>query len=156
MSATSVTARASATRRTLAARIGLVLVAGGNAEVGIWGIAAPHSFYTTYPGAGHHWVAALGPYNEHLVRDFAAAELGFAVLLVAAAVWFGPRLVLVAGTAFLTATVPHLAYHLTTTGSFTTVDNEASLGSFGLEIAVVGYAMLTAHRGALDDPPAAL
>ena len=49
------------------------------------------------------WISALGTYNEHLIRDYAAAELGFAVLLVAAAVWFEQRLVLVAGAAFLAA-----------------------------------------------------
>ena len=78
---------------------------------------APHSFYASYPGAGHHWVASMGPYDEHLVRDFAAMELGFAVLLACAAIWFERRLVLVAGAAFFAATLPHFAYHLTTTGS---------------------------------------
>ena len=91
-------------------------MAAGQAEIGVWGLLAPHSFYASYPGAGQHWVAAMGPYDEHLVRDFAAMELGFAVLLACAAIWFERRLVLVAGAAFLAATVPHFAYHLTTTG----------------------------------------
>ena len=43
----------------------------------------------------------MGPYDQHLVRDFAAMELGFAVLLVCAAIWFERRLVLVAGAASL-------------------------------------------------------
>jgi alkylhydroperoxidase family enzyme len=30
----------------------------------------------------------MGPYDEHLVRDFAAMELGMAVLLACAAIWF--------------------------------------------------------------------
>ena len=68
------------------ARTLLALVAAGQAQVGVWGITAPRSFFDTFPGLGHHWVAPLGAYNEHLVRDYAAAELGFAVLLACAAI----------------------------------------------------------------------
>jgi hypothetical protein len=124
-----------------AARGALGLVALAQAEIGIWGIAAPHSFFTTFPGLGHHWVAPLGSYNEHLLRDYAAAELGFAVLLACAAIWFERRLVLVAGAAFLAATVPHFAYHLTATDHLSATDNTASLGSFLLEMMVVIWAM---------------
>lgn len=123
------------------ARIGLALVAAAQAEIGVWGTVAPHSLFTTYPGAGHHWISALGGYNEHLVRDFAGTELGFAVLLAAAALWPARNLVLVAGTAFLAATVPHFAYHLTTTGSFSATDDAASLGGFVLEFIAVSAAM---------------
>jgi hypothetical protein len=130
--------------RTTAARVCLVIVGLAQAEIGVWGLLAPHSFYKNYPGAGHHWVATLGTYNEHLVRDFAAMELGFAVLLISAAIWFGRRLVLIAGASFLTATLPHFVYHLTTTESFSTADNTASLGGFALEIAVVIVAMVLA------------
>jgi hypothetical protein len=130
----------------LAARAGLVLVAAAQAEIGIWGLVAPHPLFTEFPGAGHHWISALGTFNEHLVRDYAAAELGFAVLLIGAAIWFTSRLVLVAGAAFLAATIPHFAYHLTTTGSFSTADNAASLGAFVLEIALVAAAISVAAR----------
>lgn len=122
-------------------RAGVVLVAAVQAEIGIWGLLAPRGFYTSFPGGGHHWVAALGSYDEHLVRDFAATELGFAVLLVCAAIWFERRLMLVAGAAFLAAQLPHFAYHLTTTGAFSTSDNIASLGGFAVELALVAAAM---------------
>jgi hypothetical protein len=128
------------------ARAGLGLVAAAQAEVAIWALIAPGSFFGDFPGAGRHWVSALGPYNEHLVRDYAAAELGFAVLLAAAAWFFGPRLVLVAGWSFMAATLPHFAYHLTTTGSFSTIDNVASLVAFVLELALVTVAMLVVSR----------
>jgi uncharacterized membrane protein len=128
------------------ARGALGLVALAQAEIGIWGIAAPHSFFTTFPGLGHHWVAPLGSYNEHLVRDYAGAELGFAVLLACVAIWFERRLVLVAGAAFLTATLPHFVYHLTTTDHLSTTDNTASLGLFLLEIMVVIWAMAVVTR----------
>lgn len=130
----------------LAARIGLGLVAAAQAEVGIWGLVAPHSFFFEFPGAGRHWVSPLGPYNEHLVRDYAAMELGFAVLLAFAAVWFERRLVLAAGCAFLVATIPHFAYHLTTTDHLATGDNLASLGAFVIELVLVVAAMGQALR----------
>ena len=119
----------------------LVVVAAAQVELGLWGVAAPRSLFDNYPGLGHHWISALGTYNEHLIRDFAAAELGFAVLLASAAIWFERRLVLVAGAAFIAATLPHFAYHLTTTDAFGTADNAASLAGFALELAVVITAM---------------
>jgi hypothetical protein len=139
-------ARTASAPRALAARVGLILVAAAQGELGLWGLIAPHSLYRSYPGFGRHWISALGPYNEHLIRDFAAAELGFAVLLLGAGIWFGRTLVLVAGAAFLAATLPHLAYHLTTTDSFATGDDVASLGGFVIEIVVVVAAMIVAAR----------
>jgi hypothetical protein len=128
------------------ARAGLILVALGQLVVGVWGEGAPRSFFDTFPGSGHHWLVHLGPYNEHLVRDYAAAELGLGVLLIGAAVWFFRRPVLIAATAFLFATFPHFLYHLTTTDRMSATDNVASLTAFALEIAVVLAAMATVSR----------
>ncbi len=133
-------------RATLAPRLALALVGAVQLEIALWGLISPRSFFTDFPGAGHHWVSALGRYNEHLVRDYAAAELGFAVLLLGGAIWFERHLVLVAGSAFLAATIPHFAYHVTRTGSLSTADTVASLGSFVLEVALVGAAMVFALR----------
>ena len=134
-------------------RITLALVALPQLEIGIWGLAAPHSFFKDFPGGGHHWVSELGTYNQHLVRDYAAAELGFAVLLLCAAVWFSRTLALVSGAAFLAATVPHFAYHLTTTDSLKTGDNVASLGGFAIEIAAVIAVMAVAARANTEARP---
>jgi hypothetical protein len=130
-------------------RATLALVGLGQLEVGVWGVASPHSFFTTFPGLGHHWVVHLGSYNEHLVRDYAGAELGLGILLLAAAIWFERRVVLIAGAAFLFATVPHFIYHLTTTDSLSTTDNVASLASFAVEITVVAAAMAVVSRPVL-------
>jgi hypothetical protein len=127
-------------------RAGLVLVAAAQAEVGIWGLVSPHGFFTGFPGGGHHWVASIGTYNEHLIRDYAASELGLALLVAAMAVWFERRLVLVGGAALLLATVPHFVYHLTTTDSLSTADNAASLGAFALELLLVAIAMVAVTR----------
>jgi hypothetical protein len=132
-----------------AVRLGLGLVALAQAEVGIWGLVSPRGFFTDFPGAGHRWVATLGSFNEHLIRDYAAAELGLAVLVLAMAIWFERRLVLAGGLAFLVTTLPHLAYHLTTTSSLSTADNVASLGAFVLELTIVLLAMRTVHVAGL-------
>jgi hypothetical protein len=128
-------------------RVNLVLVALGQALVGVWGELSPHGFFNSFPWIfGQHWVRMLGVYNEHLVRDYAAAELGFAVLLLCAARWFERRLVLVAGAAFLVATLPHFIYHLTTTSMMSTTANVLSLGSFVGEMAVVALVMADVAR----------
>lgn len=128
------------------ARILLALAAVAQAEVGVWGEAAPRSFYDNFPGFGRHWVAPLGPYDEHLLRDYASAEIGLAVLLACAAIWFSRRVVLIAGAAFLAGTLPHFIFHLTTTHELPSIDNAFSLGGFAIEIAFVAFAMAAVLR----------
>jgi hypothetical protein len=124
----------------------LGLVAAAQAEVGIWGEFAPHSFYRDFPGFGRHWVSPLGAYDEHLLRDYASAELGLAVLLACAAIWFTRRVVLIAGAAFLAGTLPHFIFHLTTTDKLPAIDNALSLGGFAVEMALVAAAMAIVLR----------
>jgi len=114
-------------------RGGLVLLAVTNPlAIATWGLAAPRSFFHRYPGAGHHWVSALPPYNEHLLRDFAAADLGLLVLLLGAAIFLERRLVQVALVAWAAAGLPHLAFHATETTQLSTLDNALSLGGLAL------------------------
>jgi hypothetical protein len=128
------------------ARVLLALVAAAQAEVGLWGELAPHSFYENFPGFGRHWVAPIGPYDEHLVRDYASAEIGLAVLLACAAVWFTRHVVLIAGAAFLAGTLPHFIFHLTTTDDLPSIDNALSLGGFVVEMVAVAVAMAIVLR----------
>jgi hypothetical protein len=114
--------------------------------VGLWGELAPHSFYENFPGFGRHWVAPIGPYDEHLVRDYASAEIGLAVLLACAAVWFTRHVVLIAGAAFLAGTLPHFIFHLTTTDDLPSIDNALSLGGFVVEMVAVAVAMAIVLR----------
>jgi hypothetical protein len=66
-----------AAKRRLA---GMLAVAA--AYQGVWAAAFPLSFYRDFPGPGLHWVAMLGPYNEHLARDTGALNLSLMVLSV--------------------------------------------------------------------------
>lgn len=113
----------------------------------MWGEASPHGFFESFPGAfGQHWVRSAGVYDEHLVRDFAAAELGFAVLLVAATLWFERRVVLAAGSAFLVFTLAHFAFHLSDTGALSTTANLLNLAGFLVEMLVVAAVMASVFR----------
>ena len=82
------------------------------ALTGVWALAAPRSFYDSFPGAGHTWVALLPPYNEHLIRDVGGLSLGLAVLTGAAALTLERRLVIVTALAILVWSTPHLIFHL--------------------------------------------
>jgi hypothetical protein len=134
-------------------RAGLVTLALPTAYVGIWATLAPRSFYDDFPVDHRMWVSSLGPYNEHLVRDVGAFELGLLVVAVYAAVTLERRLVQAALLASLVSGVPHLLYHVGNTEGLSTGDNLVSL--LGLALAVViPLALLpltrTPHVPALD------
>lgn len=116
-------------------RFGLIYLAVTIGWLAVWILLAPKGFYDNFPGGSIHWVDALPPYNEHLERDFGAAALGLAILAALAALWMEQRLVQAAAISLFAAALPHLAYHATTTGSYSTGDNVASL--FGLTLDVV-------------------
>jgi hypothetical protein len=99
-------------RRLRAVRAGLVVLAAGQGFAAVWALAAPRSFFDHFPIPGAHWVSALPPFNEHLVRDYGASFLAVTALALAAA-WLGDRrLVTVTLGVWLVAAVPHFAFHL--------------------------------------------
>jgi hypothetical protein len=117
-------------------RTGLVVLAIPSVIIAAWSLASPRGFYDNFPGLGRHWVSALPPFNEHLLRDFGAANVTPAWVWLGPAN-FGPRpLVQVAVVAFLLGTLPHFIYHLTTTDHYSTSDNIFSLGAFVVELLV--------------------
>jgi hypothetical protein len=88
-------------------RPGLGLLAAVELVLGGWTLLFPASFYADVPT-----VDVTPPFSEHLFRDFGAATLGLAVVLVAATVWTERRLVVVALLAYLAFSAPHLVFHL--------------------------------------------
>ena len=82
------------------------------AIVGGWAAFAPHGFYKTFPGAGHHWVSALGPYNEHLAGDVGNFYLAMLVITVWAILRPRTESLRIVGAAWVTFSVPHLLFHL--------------------------------------------
>lgn len=120
-------------------RAGLLGLAAVPAIQAAWMLLAPRGFYDSFPGLGRSWLPAVGVYDEHLARDVGAAQLAIAVVLIGAALVLERRLVQVALVAFLAASLPHFAYHLTTTGSYATADNVLSLGGFLAQVALAAW-----------------
>ena len=126
-------------------RAGLVLLALPAVVIGLWTLVAPHDFYADFPGGGRHWVSALAPYNEHLLRDFGSANLTIALVLLGAAWLLERHLIQVALVAYIVGTLAHLGYHLTTTEHYSTGDNLGSFGGFAIEL-ILAAALLFLKR----------
>jgi hypothetical protein len=136
-------------RGTLLA-LGLPLVG-----IGAWALIGPHSFYDEFPVSGRHWVSALGPYDEHLVRDFGALLLGLGVLQVWAALLLSRVLVRVALVLSLVYAVPHLIFHASNTEPFSTGDNVLNLVTLALAVVVpvILLALIRPARSATQVAP---
>ncbi len=126
-------------------RAGLLLLAATQAGVGLWALAAPRSFYVGFPGAGRQWISALGPYDEHLVRDVGAGLLALSVLVIIAAVSLDHAVIRAALVAWLVFAVPHLAFHVSTAERFGVADNIGNLTGLGLSV-VVPIAVLVLNQ----------
>jgi hypothetical protein len=130
-----------------ATRVVLALLAFSSAVVGLWATLAPRSFYDNFPGGSRTWVAADGPYNEHLVRDVGELNLALTVVTVFALVVLARTLVLATALAWLVYSVPHLVYHLRHLDPFNGSDEVAVPVSLTLAVAG-GLLLLLAPRGA--------
>ena len=115
-------------------RAGLLFLAATTLNGSLWALPFPRSFYEDFPLPGRDWVSTLGPYDEHLVRDYGALNLALGILLVAAAIFLERRVSQVAFVAWLGYAVPHLVFHTTLTEHFSPFDNLAQLGSLGLQV----------------------
>jgi len=132
--------------RLLVARALLGALALTGAGIGGWAQAAPAAFYRSFPGFGRHWLPPLGPYNEHLVRDFGALNLGLAAAALVAAVTLTRSATAAACAAWLVYSVPHVAFHATHGGPFVAGDDIAVLGSLAAAAAAAaaaGWLVLT-------------
>jgi hypothetical protein len=139
--------------RDMTTKVLLVIVAFGNALVGVWAAVAPRSFYADFPGGGRHWVSIDGPFNEHLVRDVGTLNLALAAIAVAALVRPVRYLVLVLAAAELVNSLPHFLYHATHVDAFATGDKVALLVSLG--VAVVAPLALVVRASHAPDPQGA-
>ncbi len=98
-----------------------------SAQIGLWALFAPRSFYDDFPGLGRTWVSVDGPYNEHLVRDVGALNLAVTALLLIAFVRLSRELVTVAGVVALVWGVPHALYHMFNTEALDSSDAVVSI-----------------------------
>jgi hypothetical protein len=126
-------------------RVALVVLAVGNVFVGPWAAFAPRSFYDDFPGFGRHWVQVDGPYNQHLVRDFGALNLAFAVVTVAAVITLSRPLVIAVAIAWLAWGVPHLVYHVRHIDVYSTSDQVLNAVLLGA-LPVIAFVVLALAR----------
>ena len=106
------------------------------ALVGGWAEFAPLSFYRSFPLAGHHWIAPLGPYNEHLTRDVGGLYLALLVLTGWAAIRPHAGTLRLAGAAWLAFSLPHLIFHLLHLDELGTADKIGNIVSLAVNVAL--------------------
>ncbi|NLT06978.1 MAG: carboxymuconolactone decarboxylase family protein [Solirubrobacterales bacterium] len=105
------------------------------ALIGLWALLAPRSFYDDFPAGGDGWVAALGPFDAHLVTDVGAlfVALGFLMCFAAASLRRGT--VIAASVAWLLFAVPHFLWHSFNLGPYDTPDTVGNAVSTGWLVA---------------------
>ena len=133
----------------------LLLLALSAADVGVWATLAPRSWHDTFPGAGHHWLAVLGPYNEHLSRDVGGLYLALLALSAGAALRPADGyLVRLTAVAWLAFSIPHLIYHLGHLDMFDGLDKVLNVIGLGAAV-IAGGALLLPYRRVPDVTSAA-
>ena len=116
-------------------RVALLFLTITTGILAVWILLAPRASTTTSRVPGFTGYRRCRPYNEHLERDFGAACFGLAVLTGLAAYWMDRRVIQAAALTLVAAGLPHLIYHLTTTGHYSTSNNVASLFGLALDVA---------------------
>jgi nucleoside-diphosphate-sugar epimerase len=120
----------------------LALLVVSGLAVGLQAQFFPRSFYDDFP-FGRGWVAADGPYNEHLVRDVGGLNLALAAVSLAALAWARITWARLAAVAWLIYGVPHFVYHLGHLQGLDAADKVGEVASLGLGV-VLATALLVA------------
>jgi AhpD family alkylhydroperoxidase len=142
-------------RRRFWLRVGLLALGVPQTAIGLWARIAPHDFYATFPGSGHHWVAQLGAYDAHLVTDVGGGLLALGVLVLVAAVVCEYRLVQVALGVWLVFSVSHLIFHLATLEGLSVSDAIGNVATLGFEVILpIGLLVLVQKPTAWSRPAA--
>ncbi|MDQ5827493.1 MAG: hypothetical protein M3441_25355 [Chloroflexota bacterium] len=136
-------------------RVGLLFLAASGLGAGLWPLPFPRAFYEDFPLPGRDWVSALGPYNEHLIRDYGGLNLAFGVLFLFAALFPERRLVQASLVAWLFYAVPHFVFHASQMHHFSLGDNLAQLISLGFLIVLPLVLLLLPGTGEQSNENAA-
>jgi hypothetical protein len=130
----------------VAVRVSLGFLALTGLVVGTWALVFPLEFFWAFPGFGRAWVSVDGPYNEHLVRDIGALNLGSAVLAFLGL--FRPALAspVTVGAATLAYNLPHFGYHVATLGAYQMLDQFGMVFSLGLALGASMVLLLAGRR----------
>jgi len=134
----------------LVRRVPVAILALTGFQLGVWIQVAPRHFFDEFPGAGHHWVSAFGPYNEHLLRDFGAMNLALGVVALVATFWFDRTIVRVACGAWFVFGVQHLAFHSMHLDMLDGADRWASPAALVLVVGIAALGWFAAPPRAAD------
>jgi len=125
----------------------LLLVAVPQVATGLWAVIDPRGWYGSFPGLGHAWIAAYGPYDDHLATDAGAGLLALGVLLAAAAMVARRAELRLALAVFSLFAALHLTFHLRELGHLPRLDDTLSIASLALAL-LVPLGVLLTLRGA--------
>ena len=137
-----------ADRRRLVVRLALGWIGATAVLVGGWAALAPRAFYDGFPGLGRVWVAADGPFNEHLVRDVGQLFLAMSVVTFVAVVYPIPTMVRAVAAAWLVQGLPHLVYHASHVDLYGTADAVLNVASLALLVVLAFVALAFAGERA--------
>ena len=118
-------------------RAGLVLLGLPQLAIGVWAVASPRGWFTTFPGLGQHWLPAYGGFDSHLASDVGAGFIAIGVFMLLAATWPQRRLSQAALVAYLGYEVPHFVFHLAH-------DHELAAGAQVANSVVLGLTVVVA------------
>jgi hypothetical protein len=131
----------STTSRAAVPRSLFIALAISLGVVGGWAEIAPKAFYRNFPGAGgRHWLPPLGPYNEHMLRDFGGLNLALASAAAVAAIALTRSAAACATAAWEAYSLPHLGFHAAHTAPYSVGDNVLNLLVLALAVAVPAIA----------------
>ena len=120
---------------------------------GVWGFLLPRVFYDEFPTPGVGWVSTLGPFNDHLFRDFGSALIGLGAIALLAAVSGSVAAVGAAMCGFVVFGVLHLLFHLSTFSEFSTVSIMVQVLSLLLFVAIPIVVLVDLRRGTPEGDP---
>ncbi|MFL6159649.1 MAG: hypothetical protein ACJ72D_26485 [Marmoricola sp.] len=123
---------------------GLAVLAASGLFVGAWALVGPDSFYSSFPGFGHHWTAVTGPYNEHFITDVGAAYLALTAAAVLALAWRDLRTCRLAGAVWAVFSTPHLYFHVRHLDGLSTFDKVGELSTLAATLLVAVWLALPA------------
>jgi hypothetical protein len=141
------------TRYRREVRAGLIGLAVPVIVVGGWALLAPRSWYDDFPIGSAHWISALGPYQEHLVRDFGSLYLALGLLLAFCAVVLDRLLIQAVLGVSLVFQVPHLIFHVSNTAPFSTASNVVNLAALAAGIVLTVMLLGMVSRAAVEPRP---
>jgi hypothetical protein len=110
--------------------------------VGGWAAADPSAFFDSFPLPGHHWVAPLAPYNEHLTRDVGGLYLALLTISLWSVLRPREETFRLVGAAWLVFGIPHLAFHAAHLDIFSTTDAVANVVALAATIALAALLLL--------------